>query len=98
LSSWYNTHPISSVFAFLSGAELKTKAASAEKFQELEVAAEEKDREPVAGAGEGQDEDQVEGQRSRRLLRDQKAAQRRQRDFFIASFFKTMTQRRKLKR
>ena len=44
MSSWYNTHPISSVFAFLSGAELKTKAASAEKFQELEVAAEEKER------------------------------------------------------
>ena len=69
LSSWYITHPISSVFASLFGAELKTKAASAEKFQELEVAAEEKDREPVAGGGEGQDQDQVEGQRSRRLLR-----------------------------
>ena len=36
--------PISSVFASLFGAELKTKAAWAEKFQELEVAAEEKER------------------------------------------------------
>ena len=63
----YTSHQL--VFASLFGAELKAKAASAEKFQELEVAAEEKDREPVAGGGEGQDQDQVEGQRSRRLLR-----------------------------
>ena len=44
LSSRYNRRPISSVFVSLSGTELKTKAASAEKFQELEVAAEEKER------------------------------------------------------
>ena len=44
LSSRYNTRHISSVFVSLSGTALKTQAASAEKFQELEVAAEEKER------------------------------------------------------